>query len=165
MRYAGLIKDDVNNGAGIGLTLFTQYCPHRCPGCHNPETWNKDGGKEFTAETFDEIFDYFETRKEAVRLTLSGGDPLANLPLTTVIAEEFKKRYPNKKLWVYTGYIFENLIKKEEYQNILGYIDVMIDGPFILAQRDITLPFRGSSNQRIIDVQKSLEKGEIVLYE
>lgn len=161
MKYAGLIKDDVNNGLGVGLTLFTQGCPHHCKGCQNPETWSFTGGKDYTPEVYKEIIEYFINNSYATRLTLSGGDPLYSPQIITPLCEEIKKIRPDVKIWVYTGHIFEDV----KDNPILQYIDVMIDGPFILEQRDITLAFRGSANQRIIDVQQSLNKGEVVLYE
>ena len=161
MKYAGLIKDDVNNGLGVGLTLFTQGCPHHCKGCQNPETWSFTGGKDYTPEVYKEIIEYFINNSYATRLTLSGGDPLYSPQIITPLCEEIKKIRPDVKIWVYTGHVFEDV----KDNPILQYIDVMIDGPFILEQRDITLAFRGSANQRIIDVQRSLNKGEVVLYE
>ena len=161
MKYAGLIKDDVNNGLGVGLTLFTQGCPHHCKGCQNPETWSFTGGKDYTPEVYKEIIEYFINNSYATRLTLSGGDPLYSPQIITPLCEEIKRIRPDVKIWVYTGHVFEDV----KDNPILQYIDVMIDGPFILEQRDITLAFRGSANQRIIDVQQSLNKGEVVLYE
>lgn len=161
MKYAGLIKDDVNNGLGVGLTLFTQGCPHHCKGCQNPETWSFTGGKDYTPEVYKEIIEYFINNSYATRLTLSGGDPLYSPQIITPLCEEIKRIRPDVKIWVYTGHVFEEV----KDNPILRYIDVMIDGPFILEQRDITLAFRGSANQRIIDIQQSLNKGEVVLYE
>lgn len=159
MRYAGLIKDDINNGKGIGLTLFTQGCPHHCKGCQNPETWNPDGGKEFTTKVYDEILQYFENSPYANRLTLSGGDPISS-PITLTLCKTIKEKYPHISIWLYTGYTFEEI----KGNPILKYIDILVDGPFILEKRNITLPFRGSYNQRIIDVQASLNKNKIIEY-
>jgi len=160
MRYAGLIKDDVNNGDGVGLTLFTQFCPHHCRGCQNPETWSKTGGLEYTNSVYNDIINYFMEHKYATRLTLSGGDPICSPDITQPLCKKIKEIRPDVKIWLYTGYIFENI----KDNPILEYIDVMVDGPFIMEQRDITLRFRGSANQRIIDVQESIKKGETVLY-
>lgn len=165
LRYAGVIYDDIANGIGIGATFFTQYCPHHCKGCQNPETWSKQGGQPVTRATLVELFEYFEKRPQASHLTLSGGDPMANLPLTNTIAAEFKRRYPDKQLWIYTGYLFEDLLQDVKYWPILECCDVLVDGPFIKELRDITLPFRGSSNQRLVDVQTSLKNGKVVIYE
>ena len=161
MRYAGIIKDDINNGRGIGLTLFTQGCTHHCPHCQNPETWGKNGGSEFTPEILEDIVKYFKEHKYATRLTLSGGDPLDSLELTTLVLTTLKKEIPYLQVWLYTGYIFEDISNNP----LLQYIDILVDGPFRNDLRDITLKFRGSSNQRLINVQDSLKTGEIVLYE
>lgn len=160
MRYAGLIKDDVNNGLGVGLTLFTQGCPHHCKGCQNPETWNFNGGKEYTEEIYNEIIEYFMNNSYATRLTLSGGDPLYSPQIILPLCKKIKEIRPDVKIWAYTGHTFEDVKDKPE----MKFIDVLVDGPFILEQRDITLPFRGSSNQRIIDVHQSLESKETILY-
>lgn len=159
-KYAGIIKDDVTNGKGIGLVLFVQGCLHHCKGCHNPETWDLNGGLEFTQEVLNEIVNYFKKNLQVTRLTLSGGDPIFNSEVALIVAKTIKEIRPDVKIWTYTGYLFEQI--KEHH--LLKYTDVLIDGPFILEKRDISLPFRGSSNQRIIDVKKSLEKGEIILY-
>ena len=158
-RYAGIIKDDINNGEGVGLTLFTQYCTHHCKGCHNPETWSKDGGKIFTERELNNILAYFKERPYVNRLTLSGGDPLDNVDMTLWICQTIKKELPYINIWLYTGYIFETISK-----DVLQYIDYLVDGPYIDELRDLTLKFRGSSNQRIIDVQKSLKEDKTIIY-
>ena len=163
-RYAGVYYDDIANGEGLGCVFFTQYCPHKCKGCHNPSTWSRDGGMEFTEDVFNNIMNYFENTPFADRLTLSGGECLSNLELTNLIASEFKRRFPERKLWIYTGYKFEELLNKPKYSSILEMTDIIVDGKFELDKRDITLAFRGSSNQRIIDVKKSLENNQIILY-
>lgn len=160
MRYSGITTCDITNGEGIGVVLWCQGCDLRCPGCHNTETWSFDAGKEFTLRELDELFQ--ELNKPYItRLTLSGGHPLApnNITTATAICREIKLSYPNKKIWVYTGYLWEEI---KDYA-IMKYIDVLVDGAYEEDKRDITLAFRGSSNQRIIDVQKSLETNEVVL--
>lgn len=164
LRFASIQQDDIANGTGIGEVLFIQYCPHKCSGCHNPETWSKNGGYRFTKNHFNIIMDYFKDKPYITRLTLSGGDPLANLTMSNYISAEFKRLYPEKKLWIYTGYTFEDIIKKPEYKAILELCDVLVDGKFQIDKKDITLAWRGSSNQRVIDVQKSLFKNEVILY-
>lgn len=161
MKYAGIVKDDIANGKGVGLVLFTQGCPHHCKGCHNPETWAFNGGLEFTQDILDNIIEYFKNNVYATRLTLSGGDPFFSPEVSMPVAASVKDIRPDVKIWAYTGCLFED-IKEHE---LLKYVDILVDGPFILEQRDITLPFRGSSNQRIIDVQKSLENNEIILWD
>lgn len=162
-KYAGLIFDDVCNGLGIGAVFFTQFCPHHCKGCHNPQTWNKDGGIDFNKDVFESIVEYFNKSIFSDRLTLSGGDPLANLELTNYIASEFKRLFPEKKLWIYTGYTYEELIKDIKYIPILELADVLVDGKFEEDKRDITLSFKGSSNQRIIDLNKSTRDNIVLL--
>lgn len=164
LRYAGLQFDDVCNGEGVGVVFFTQSCSKKCLGCHNPQTWCKNGGKPFTEDIFNSIMNYFEQTPFADRLTLSGGDPLENLEISNYIASEFKRRFPNNKLWVYTGFTFEELIDDMKYLPILKITDVLIDGRFEIDKKDLSLKFRGSSNQRIIDVKKTLTEGKIVLY-
>lgn len=160
MRYAGLIKDDINNGVGVGLTFFTQYCPHHCKGCHNPETWSKTGGKEYTDAVYYEVLDYFTTAKYATRFTLSGGDPIYSPLVAIPLCHKIKEIRPDVQIWLYTGCIYEDIAGHP----LLEYVDVIVDGPFILEQRDVSLVFRGSSNQRIIDVKQSRQKGETILW-
>lgn len=163
-RYAGLLFDDLCNGEGVGAVFFTQSCSKKCLGCHNPQTWSKNGGKVFTEDVFNSIIDYFEQTPFAERLTLSGGDPLENLEISNYIASEFKRRFPKNKLWVYTGFTFEELIEDVKYLPILEMTDVLIDGRFEIDKRDLSLKFKGSSNQRVIDVKKTLTEGKIILY-
>ena len=161
MKYAGMIKNDVAAAPGICVTFYTQGCPHHCPGCHNPETWDFEGGREFTPEVFQELIDAISANGIQRNLCIMGGEPLCrdNLFLVNDIITEVKKYYPNIKVYVWTGYTYEKLLDKREkiLQNILESIDVLIDGPFIQEQRDITLPMRGSSNQRIIELKEKKE--------
>ncbi len=161
-RYAGIIKDDVNNGKGIGLTLFVQYCPHRCRNCQNVHTWSMYGGFIFTEEILEKIIDYFKKHRYAKRFTLSGGDPLANPLMTNWIIKRVKKACPWLHIWLYTGYVYEDIQNEKIYKNIFPYLDVLIDGPYEDELRDITLAFRGSSNQRIIDMKKTLEENHVI---
>lgn len=166
-RYAGIEYDDVANGIGLGAVFFTQYCPHQCKECHNPQTWSKDGGMKFTDAAFDQLIQYFYDIPYASRLTLSGGDPLANLDLTYFIIIKFKQLFPEKTVWLYTGYKFEDVYKPESndlMNKIIRLCDVIIDGEFEIDKRDITLQFRGSSNQRIIDVKETIKQNQIVLW-
>lgn len=182
MRYAGIELDDVANGEGLGAVFFVQGCPHHCPGCQNPQTWNPAGGLPFNdEEIFLVLMQYFEDVPCASRLTISGGDPLwiQNLPLTLKIASIFKRDYPKNKLWIYTGFTWEQLLHRIKYNEagyneeinekekdlikILELCDVLVDGRFVMKERDITGFFKGSKNQRVIDVKKSFESGEIVL--
>lgn len=156
MRYAGLIKDDTAAGPGLCVTFFTQGCPHRCVGCHNPETWDFNGGMEFHPDIIKEIVDALTDRGIKRNLCIMGGEPLCpeNEFLTMLLIIEIKKRLPDTKIYLWTGYIFEELISKSgRTREILKSIDVLIDGPYIENLRDTTLQMCGSSNQRIIEMK------------
>lgn len=170
-RYAGIEYDDVANGIGLGAVFFTQGCPHHCPECQNPQTWSMDGGMKFTDAVFDQLIQYYYDIPYASRLTLSGGDPLANPELTYRIIFKFKTIFPQKAVWLYTGYKFEDFAfniptteTEQLIQKIIKLCDVIIDGEFEIDKRDISLQFMGSSNQRIINVPKSLKEKEIVVW-
>lgn len=158
MKYAGIIKNDVAAGKGVCVTFFVQGCDAHCPGCHNPETWNFDGGYEFTQDTINSIINALNANGVQRNLCIMGGEPLheRNQFLVQLLIQEVKKVYPNIKIYLWTGYLYEDLIEKHEkiLQNILQEIDVLIDGPFIQEQRDITLAMRGSRNQRIINLKE-----------
>ena len=176
LRYAGIAYDDVVNGEGLGAVFFTQYCPHKCKHCQNPSTWSKSGGKELTTDVVDSLMQYYNMVPFANRLTVSGGEPLAeiNLKMTKYIVNRFKNKYPNKKIWIYTGCNFDNILPLIE-ENIVDYeiqmlldiirqCDILVDGKYIHELRDMSLPWSGSKNQRVIDVQKSIKENNIVLY-
>ena len=158
MRYAGIIRNDVAAGQGVNVTFFVQGCEQHCPGCHNPETWDFDGGYEFTQETLDDIIKSLKANGVQRNLSLMGGEPLhqQNEFLTNLIITEVKKVYPNIKITLWTGYIYEDLLQRHDkiLENILSNVDVLIDGPFIKEQRDITLAMRGSRNQRVINLKE-----------
>ena len=160
-RYAGLEKFEYNNGPGVGITLFTQYCTHYCEGCHNPQTWSKYGGQPFTESVFRDIMD--TARSPLItRLTLSGGDPMDSSDLSCFVANEFKKRHPDKTLWLYTGYVWEEIVRNPKFLYLAHLCDVVVDGPYESDKRDLALPFRGSTNQRIIDVQETIRYGFVI---
>jgi len=158
MRYAGIIKNDIAAGEGVNVTLFVQGCPIHCPGCHNPQTWNFEGGKEFTADTLEDIINALKANNIYRNLSIMGGEPLCEQNLKTVssIIAAIKQIYPDIKIYVWTGYIYEDLIAQENayLKDIFSIIDYLIDGPFIFAERDITLPLAGSRNQRIINIKE-----------
>lgn len=175
MRYNTIRSMDISNGEKVGVALFIQGCPHHCKNCFNPETWDFNGGKEWTKEIKDEFLKLVN-RPYIKRVTLLGGSPLAKENLIDILSlvKEIKTKFPDKTIWLYTGftwdYIFEhintvdvlgNLVREE----ILKYCDVLIDGRFEEDKKDLSLRFRGSSNQRIIDVQKSLKEGDIILWQ
>lgn len=163
IRYAGLDKNDIINGKGFNVSFWTQYCPHRCEGCHNPETWSKNGGIliEYN-QLLQEIIEAIQANGIIRNFSILGGEPLCkeNIKLTYNLTKDIKEVYPNILIYCWTGYNFEEI--RKEYKEILKNIDVLIDGKFILKQRDVTLTLRGSSNQRVIDIQKSLKENKII---
>ena len=152
MRYAGIIENDVVNGEGICLSYWTQGCPHKCDGCHNPETWNFNCGKEDSKENIlNKILTLLNKNNIHRNLSILGGEPLCdeNIDFTMEILKQVKQKYPNIKTFVWTGYTYEELCKL--YKNIIfDNIDVLIDGKYDKNQRDITLKLRGSKNQRVL---------------
>ena len=162
MRIAGMIQDSIVDGPGFRFTLFTQGCPHRCEGCHNPETHDPNGGSEMGTE---EIIKKLLSNPLTDGITFSGGEPFEQAGDCAVIARAARDNGLN--VWAYSGYTFEELLKKAENQpevlELLKLTDVLVDGRFVLAQRSLSLKWRGSANQRILDVPKSLEAGAAVL--
>ena len=154
MRYAGIIPNDLSAAPGVCVTFFTQGCPHHCPGCHNPETWDYDGGKEFEGNTVDKICNYLTVNGVHRDLCIMGGEPLCpdNQFLTLLICNTVKDKLPDTKIYIWTGYTLEELNKDSNTRisQILEKTDAIMDGPYIAAERDITLPMRGSRNQRIL---------------
>lgn len=179
MRYASMRSMDISNGEGVGVSLFVQGCRFHCFNCFNSEAWDFNGGKEWT-ESIRNDFLKLIGRPYISRISFLGGEPLANENIECVnnIIQEIKKQFPNKTIWLYTGYTWEELfptviptvtldcldIDRFVRQQIIKSCNVVIDGPYIDNLRDITLKWRGSSNQRVIDVQKTLQNGEIVLW-
>lgn len=162
MRYLKISNFDTANGLGIGNVLWVSGCSHHCPQCHNPQTWDKNFGEEFTDEVLENLIEKLK-RPYIKRLTLSGGDPLflGNRDTITNIVRKVKKELPKIKIWCYTGYLWEDV----KDLPCMEYIDVLVDGEFKIDLKDISLPFCGSSNQRVINVQESLKKGSVVLEE
>ena len=153
MRYAGIVKNDLSAAPGVCVTFYVQGCPHHCPGCHNPETWSYDGGKEFTLDVLKEIEESLIANGVHRDLCIMGGEPLCpeNQFLTYLVISTIKEKFPNVKVYIWTGYNLDDLKKTGvRIPQILELVEAVIDGPFILEQRDITLPMRGSRNQRII---------------
>ena len=156
MRYAGLIKNDLAAAPGVCVSFFVQGCPLRCPGCHNPESWDFEGGMEFSAKTLNDILTSLSANGIERPLCIMGGEPLCpeNSFLTTLIIKEVRQQKPNVKIYLWTGYTYEELLSKKtsnpKLEYILDNIDCLIDGPFIQEEKDITLQMRGSRNQRII---------------
>ncbi|MBE6842496.1 MAG: anaerobic ribonucleoside-triphosphate reductase activating protein [Ruminococcus sp.] len=170
MNYAHIKKSDIANGPGVRVSLFVSGCTHHCKGCFNPETWDFDYGQLFDDDVMDMILGYL-SREYISGLSLLGGEPFEaeNLPCLLTLVKKVKDNYPAKTIWCYTGYDFEKDIinvmghKRSEVMPFLSYIDVIVDGEFVEEKKDLKLRFRGSSNQRMIDVQKSLAKGIVCL--
>lgn len=178
-NYAEIKNFDIANGSGISVSIFLSGCPIHCEGCFNSDVWNPESGQPFTDETMEYLMQLC-SNEHIDHLSLLGGEIFAsyNIYTTYEICKEFKKRFPNKKIWAWTGFTYEELLS-EEYNLALGLygyiddipfltlnlIDVLIDGRFIEKQKDLTLPYMGSKNQRVIDVQKSLKQDKVILYD
>ena len=185
MRYHNITKDDMMNGDGLRVVLWVAGCSHCCKECQNPITWNPDGGLLFDENAKNEIFEQLE-KNYISGITFSGGDPLHenNLDEVLQLIEEIKNKFPNKTIWLYTGYTLEEcekfdengVVNPDEFApklqcilrkrwEIIKNIDVLIDGRYKEKLRDISLHWIGSSNQRVIDIKRSLKKGEVVLWD
>lgn len=164
MRYAGIIYDDTAAAPGLCLSFYTQGCPIHCPGCHNPGTWDPDGGHEFTAETIDAILAGIKKNNFIRNFAVLGGEPLAqfNQFLTAMVTQTVRQTYPSIKIWIWTGYDMDEIMRSmsshPHLKLILQNIDTIVAGPFEQDKRDITLPYRGSTNQIIwhLDHEKNI---------
>ena len=170
MHYAEVKYFDVANGPGIRVSLFVSGCPHACPGCFNEIAWNYEYGEKYTEEVEEKILKAV-SKAEIQGLSLLGGEPLypANLRALLPLLRKLKERLPKKDIWCYSGYTYEELLSREgeekkELYELFSYLTVLVDGRFIEAEKDITLLFRGSKNQRLILVEESRRRGEVVLY-
>ena len=161
MRYNKIRKMDIANGPGVRVSVFLQGCEFHCPECFNKETWDFNGGEEFTDETIDNILNLC-SKSHIQGLSILGGEPMhpKNIEGTEKLAKAFKEKFPEKDIWIWSGFKYEDYLSK---QDALKYIDVIVDGQFVNELHNPKLSFKGSSNQRTIDVQKSLEKGKVVL--
>ena len=165
MKFASMRSLDISNGEGVGASLFVQGCdkiPH-CKNCFNPETWDFNGGKEWTEETKEKFMELID-RPYIKRISILGGEPLASKNYLTIryLLVEIKSKFPEKQIWLYSGYTFEHL-SREQLRTII-YTDVLVDGEYIDEQRDVTKKWAGSKNQRVIDIKKSLAQNKVVLY-
>ena len=169
MNYATIKNCDIANGPGVRVSLFVSGCTHRCPGCFNEVAWDFHYGEPVTEEVMERILDML--RPSYVRgLTLLGGEPFEpqNQGPVVELLRRIKKEMPEKSIWAFSGYLFEKDIlsgRLGDTSEYLSYLDVLVDGPFVLAKKNLSLRFRGSENQRIIDVKKSLAAGKIILWE
>lgn len=161
MRYHDITKDDMKNGDGLRVVLWLSGCAHACPGCQNPITWDPEDGLIYDGDAEKEITDQLSQIYNS-GLTLSGGDPLfsGNRQEVTELCKRLKGMFPTKTIWLYTGYLWEEI----KDLPVLDYVDVVVDGPYVEGQRDTTLLWKGSKNQRVISVRESLDKGEIILH-
>ena len=172
MNYASIKNCDIANGPGVRVSLFVSGCTHRCKGCFNEVAWDFNYGEPFTQETIDKILDMLAPNY-VKGLTLLGGEPFEpqNQPAIVDLLRQVKAKYPEKSIWSFSGYLFDRDIlpgklgNREITREFLSYLDVLVDGPFIESKKNLSLRFRGSENQRLINVPASLEQGSIVLWE
>lgn len=173
MKISGIDYESVNDGEGVRTVIYVSGCSHNCKGCHNPTTHDINNGIEFTDNLKKKIIHRITMRPFVKGITLSGGDPLHNNNVKEVyeLCKELKDIFPDKTLWIYTGYTFETVINKSSAseediyrRNLLFLADVVVDGRFEQDKKDLTLAFRGSSNQRIINIQETLKQGKIILW-
>lgn len=164
-RYATIKPNDTANGEGVTVSFWTQGCEHHCKNCFNKETWDFNGGKEYSRTVRQEVLESINKNGIMRNFAVLGGDPLApqNIDVTLDVVSSVRREFPNIKIYLWTGYEFDK-IRDEDTKFILHYIDVLIDGKYEESLRDITLKFRGSSNQRVIDVKKSLEENKVIFY-
>lgn len=163
MNYHDIKHFDILNGEGVRVSLWVSGCKCHCPGCHNQQTWDFDSGIPFDQNAFDELIDALD-KPYIQGLTLTGGNPLDNISEVLSICSAVKHKFPNKDIWLYSGYTFEYVTQMPYGYDILQYVDVLIDGPYIEDLRDISIQWVGSKNQRLIDVQETLKQGQIVQY-
>lgn len=165
MYYSGLKEIDSTNGIGVGVSLFVSGCNHHCKGCFNPETWNFSNGKPFTEDTMITLIDLID-RDYIDFFSVLGGEPYDEQNIDTVIeiVTEVKNVNPNLKIFSWSGYTFEELALREKAIKLMSLCDYLIDGEFEIDKKDLNLQLRGSSNQRVIDLKKSLEEDRVILY-
>lgn len=162
MRYHNITTDDMLNGDGLRTVLWVAGCSHCCKECHNPVTWDPNGGLLFDEKAKEELFDKLN-KPYISGITFSGGDPLhcANMQEVTALAKEIREKFPKKTIWLYTGSLWESIAHLE----VVQYVDVLVDGEFEVDKKDTKLHWKGSSNQRVIDVQETLKQGKVVLHD
>ena len=172
MNYATIKNCDIANGPGVRVSLFVSGCTHHCPGCFNEIAWDFEYGEPFTQQTIDMILKMLEPGYMK-GLTLLGGEPFEpqNQPALLDLLRQVKKKYPEKSIWAFSGYLFDKDILAgrlgpwEITEELLSYLDVLVDGPFVQAKKNLSLRFRGSENQRLIDIPASMQSGNIVLWQ
>ncbi|MDY4575867.1 MAG: anaerobic ribonucleoside-triphosphate reductase activating protein [Intestinibacter sp.] len=164
MRFSKIKDNDIANGLGVTMSLWTQGCPHHCKGCFNGETWDFNAGQEFEDSDLKYIIENINKNNVHRDLSILGGEPLCpeNVDGVIEVCKMFKEKFPEKKIYLWTGYTVEQFNQKQK--DVLNYIDVLVDGPFVQDKRNLSLMMRGSSNQRVIDVKKSIDENKIVLF-
>ena len=168
MRYSSIVIEDIANGDGVGVSLYTQGCPHHCPGCFNPETWDFDGGRELDEPIIETIL-YYLGKPYINHFSILGGEPLISknlFPLSCLI-NKVRDCMPHLKIWLWSGYTIEELLERAKTEHylrfILEHIDFLVDGRFIQEQQDLTLKWRGSANQRIISCAESMKQNQLIV--
>lgn len=164
MRLAGIVKDSIVDGPGLRVAIFVQGCRHYCEGCHNLDTHDIDGGYE---ESIDNIIQEIDANPLIDGITISGGEPFLQAKSCSMLIQKIKKKHPDYTVWVYTGFTYDEIKEKDSiaWESLLDNIDILVDGRYIREQRSYSLLYRGSRNQRLIDVKKTEGLGSVVLYE
>ena len=165
MNYTAIYEADTTNGVGVRVVLWTSGCSHHCFNCHNPQTWDPENGEKYTQETEDKIISLMD--KSYIRgITLSGGDPLyeGNLECIDKLVKRIRKELPSKNIWIYSGFTWDEVQRDDRRKAIVNNCDIFVDGRFVMDLKNLRLKYRGSSNQNVIDVKKSLQAGSIVKF-
>ena len=168
MNYSGIKYSDMINGKGVRVSLFVSGCSHRCKGCFNRDTWDPTYGNSFTEKEENEIFEYFSKYDVIARgLSLLGGDPTyhKNIEELVKFVKKFKEKFPKKDIWIWSGFTWEQLVEDKNRFELISLCDVLVDGRFVIEEKDVSLKWRGSKNQRVIDIKKSIDNGKVSLYE
>ncbi len=167
MNYSTIIYTDMLNGEGIRVSVFVSGCSHHCKGCFNQETWDPKNGKVFDEAIQEEILTYFDKYQSALKgISFLGGDPTFtdNVEPLKQFITKFKQRFPHKDIWIWSGFKFEMIQKSNQLLSLISLCDILVDGRFVLDKKDLNLKWRGSTNQRVIDIKQSLAQNKIVLH-
>ena len=164
MNIVGVNFESIADGEGVRVVIFCSGCLHNCKGCHNPTSHSFTVGREFTNALQSKIISYIKNTPFISGITLSGGDPMYNAKELLPFVQRIRNEFPNKTVWIYSGFTYHEILKDNDMLELLKLCDVLVDGRFIIEQRDITLPYRGSRNQNIIDINKSINSEEVVLW-
>lgn len=167
MNYATIKKFDIANGPGVGLSLFVSGCTHHCKGCFNEEAWDFNFGERYTKETTQNIVEFYQNNPQVKTFSLLGGEPFdqgCDSLYIIDLVRRLRQETNCENFWVWSGYTFDKILQSREKVKMLLYFDVLVDGKFELDKKDPRLMYRGSSNQRVIDIQKSIDSGEVILW-